>query len=236
MWEKFQNYEINKFELNLSNGRLTYYEGSTDPKNAKTYYVPDVNVFYNDVEESLDERLVQKKNDNTIVFEYDYTVTQGAWLVSMLSTAILLIAVVVFWIIMMRRMNQSMSGGDKAMGFGKANIKNVSDDKRKDHLCRDVAGADEEKEELSEVVEFLKDPKQIQRLGRAHPQGRAARRPSGHRQNAAGPAPWQARRACRFFSISGSDFVEMFVGVGASRVRDLFEQAKKNCPGHRVHR
>lgn len=226
--EKFQNYEINKFELNLSNGRLTYYEGSTDPKNAKTYYVPDVNVFYNDVEESLDERLVQKKNDNTIVFEYDYTVTQGAWLVSMLPTAILLIAVVVFWIIMMRRMNQSMSGGDKAMGFGKAKIKKVSDEKRKTTFS-DVAGADEEKEELSEIVEFLKNPKKFNELGARIPKGVLLVGPPGTGKTLLARAV-AGEAGVPFFSISGSDFVEMFVGVGASRVRDLFEQAKKNSP------
>ena len=179
--EKFQNHEITQFELNLSNGRLVYYEGSTDPRDAKTYDVPDVNIFYEDVKDSINERLLEKRDDNTVVFSYDYQVTQGAWLLSMLPTAILLIAIVVFWVIMMRRMNQTMGGGDKALGFGKAKIKKVSDEKRKTTFA-DVAGADEEKEELyRRSSDFLKDPKQIQRTGRPYAQGRAAGGPSGYR-------------------------------------------------------
>lgn len=226
--EKFQNGEITQFELNLSSGRLIYYEGSTNPRDAKTYDVPDVNIFYNDVEEYINERLIEKKNDNTIAFSYDYQVTQGAWLLSMLPTAILLIAVVVFWVIMMRRMNQSIGGGDKALGFGKAKIKKVSDEKRKTTFS-DVAGADEEKEELSEIVEFLKNPKKFNELGARIPKGVLLVGPPGTGKTLLARAV-AGEAGVPFFSISGSDFVEMFVGVGASRVRDLFDQAKKNSP------
>ena len=226
--EKFHNNEITKFELNLSNGRLVYYEGSTDSKDAKTYDIPDVSIFYEDVKDSINERLLEKKDDDTIVFSYDYQVTQGAWLLSMLPTAILLIAVVVFWVIMMRRMNQTMGGGDKAMGFGKAKIKKVSDEKRKTTFS-DVAGADEEKEELSEIVEFLKNPKKFNELGARIPKGVLLVGPPGTGKTLLARAV-AGEAGVPFFSISGSDFVEMFVGVGASRVRDLFEQAKKNSP------
>ncbi len=226
--EKFQNHEITQFELNLSNGRLIYYEGSTDPRDAKTYDVPNVDIFYEDVKDSINERLLEKRDDNTVVFSYDYQVTQGAWLLSMLPTAILLIAVVVFWVIMMRRMNQTMGGGDKALGFGKAKIKKVSDEKRKTTFS-DVAGADEEKEELSEIVEFLKNPKKFNELGARIPKGVLLVGPPGTGKTLLARAV-AGEAGVPFFSISGSDFVEMFVGVGASRVRDLFEQAKKNSP------
>ena len=115
------------------------------------------------------------------------------------------------------------------MSIGKSKAKLVAD-KDTGVGFDDVAGCDEAKYELQEVVDFLKNPQRYQVARRQDSQGHSARRPAGHRQNAACPGPWPARRMCRSFSISGSDFVEMFVGVGAARVRDLFEQAKKHAP------
>ena len=128
---------------------------------------------------------------------------------------------------MMRRLGSSM-GGDKQMNFGKAKIKQMSDEKRKTTFA-DVAGADEEKEELREIVEFLKNPNKYNSLGARIPRAccwwalPALVRPCW-------PGAVAGEAGVPFFSISGSDFVEMFVGVGASRVRDLFDKAKKNHP------
>ena len=128
---------------------------------------------------------------------------------------------------MMRRMNGGM-GTDKTLSFGKAKIKKSSDDKRKTTFA-DVAGADEEKEEMSEIVEFLKNPKKFNELGARIPKGVLLVGPPGTGKTLLARAV-AGEAGVPFFSISGSDFVEMFVGVGASRVRDLFEQAKKDAP------
>jgi len=119
-------------------------------------------------------------------------------------------------------------GGDKTMSFGKAKIKNAMDDKHKTSFA-DVAGADEEKEELKEIVDFLKDPKRFNELGARIPKGVLLIGPPGTGKTLLARAV-AGEAGVPFFSISGSDFVEMFVGVGASRVRDLFEQAKKAAP------
>ena len=126
-------------------------------------------------------------------------------------------------------MQQSQGGGSKVMQFGKSKARVIMDDKNK-VTFNDVAGADEVKEELEEIVEFLKAPKKFNDIGAKIPKGVLLYGPPG-----TGKPCWPKRFAgeagcTQFFSISGSDFVEMFVGVGASRVRDLFEQAKKNAP------
>ncbi len=127
-------------------------------------------------------------------------------------------------------MRQLQSGGGKAMSFGKAKARMLSDSQNKVTFA-DVAGIEEAKDEVEEIIAFLKDPKKFQRLGGRIPKGvLPGDRPAGHRQDASSRAPSRARPALPFFSISGSDFVEMFVGVGASRVRDLFEQGKKHAP------
>ena len=128
----------------------------------------------------------------------------------------------------MRKLSNGMGGDGKTMGFGKAKIKSISDEKRKTTFA-DVAGADEEKEELREIVEFLKDPKKYNELGARIPKGVLLVGPPGTGKTLLARAV-AGEAGVQFFSISGSDFVEMFVGVGASRVRDLFEQAKKNSP------
>jgi cell division protease FtsH len=129
------------------------------------------------------------------------------------------------WIFFMRQMQ---SGSGRAMGFGKSKAKLLTEAHGR-VTFQDVAGVDEAKQDLEEIVEFLRDPQKFQRLGGKHPARRAARRPSRHGQDAAARAV-AGEANVPFFTISGSDFVEMFVGVGASRVRDMFEQAKKNAP------
>ncbi|MCC5982043.1 MAG: ATP-dependent metallopeptidase FtsH/Yme1/Tma family protein, partial [Oceanicaulis sp.] len=135
---------------------------------------------------------------------------------------LLLIAV---WIFFMRQMQ---SGGRGAMGFGKSKAKLLTE-KTGRVTFEDVAGVDEAKDELAEIVEFLKDPSKFQRLGGKIPKGALLVGPPGTGKTLIARAV-AGEAGVPFFTISGSDFVEMFVGVGASRVRDMFEQAKKNAP------
>ncbi len=226
--EKIYSGKITDFSLNLSSGHMEYYEDN-DKENKLTYEIPDVSVFYEDVGEFIREnnQKAYSGEENRSAISYDYTINKGSWLVSMVPSIILFIGIGVLWYIMMKRMSAGM-GNDKAMGFGKAKIKKQSDDKRKTTFA-DVAGADEEKEEMSELVEYLKDPKKFNELGARIPKGVLLVGPPGTGKTLLARAV-AGEAGVPFFSISGSDFVEMFVGVGASRVRDLFDQAKKNSP------
>ena len=132
---------------------------------------------------------------------------------------------------MMKRMGGSGAGNQ--MNFGKAKVKQIGDEKRRTTFA-DVAGADEEKEELREIVEFLKRPGKYNELGARIPKGVLLVGPPGTGKTLLARAV-AGEAGVPFFSISGSDFVEMFVGVGASRVRDLFDKAKKNHPLHHLH-
>ena len=131
-------------------------------------------------------------------------------------------------------MRQMQSGGNKALSFGKSKAK-LSSSAQKKVTFKDVAGVDEAKEELQEIIEFLKEPQKFQKLGGRIPKGVLLMGPPGTGKTLLARAV-AGEANVPFFSISGSDFVEMFVGVGASRVRDLFEQGKKNAPVHRLHR
>ncbi|KYD27340.1 MULTISPECIES: ATP-dependent zinc metalloprotease FtsH [Geobacillus] len=135
---------------------------------------------------------------------------------------------VIMFILFFFLLNQAQGGGSRVMNFGKSRARLYTDDKRKVRF-RDVAGADEEKEELVEIVEFLKDPRKFAELGARIPKGVLLVGPPGTGKTLLARAV-AGEAGVPFFSISGSDFVEMFVGVGASRVRDLFETAKKNAP------
>lgn len=153
--------------------------------------------------------------------------TNNSILMEMIPTLIIMIILIVAWVLIMKKMGGGGLGG-KEMSFGKAKIKNTNDEKRKTTFD-DVAGADEEKEELAEVVEFLKAPEKYNKLGARIPKGVLLVGPPGTGKTLLARAV-AGEAGVPFFSISGSDFVEMFVGVGASRVRDLFDQAKKNSP------
>ncbi len=142
---------------------------------------------------------------------------------SLPSSHLLLVFILFFFLL-----NQAQGGGSRVMNFGKSRARLYTDDKRKVRF-RDVAGADEEKEELVEIVEFLKDPRKFAELGARIPKGVLLVGPPGTGKTLLARAV-AGEAGVPFFSISGSDFVEMFVGVGASRVRDLFETAKKNAP------
>ncbi len=220
-----ENNKISEFELNLYNGDLSY-KLRSDDKKIHHFTVANYSIFYEDVNEAVKEiNKNAKTEEEKIKFNY-VRGGEGAWLTNMLPSLLLLGGIVVFYIFMMKRMNSTM-GTDKTLGFGKAKIKK-SDQSRKTTFA-DVAGADEEKEEMAELVEFLKDPKKFTELGARIPKGVLLVGPPGTGKTLLARAV-AGEANVPFFSISGSDFVEMFVGVGASRVRDLFGEAKKNAP------
>ena len=177
-------------------------------------FLDDIKPYYNPASTDEIPHNLTRATDNSILME-------------MIPTIIIMIILIVAWVLIMKKMGGGGLGG-KEMSFGKAKIKNTNDEKRKTTFD-DVAGADEEKEELAEVVEFLKDPEKYNKLGARIPKGVLLVGPPGTGKTLLARAV-AGEAGVPFFSISGSDFVEMFVGVGASRVRDLFDQAKKNSP------
>lgn len=222
--EEIKNNEISEFQLNLYSGDLTYKKRA----DGKTYHytVANASIFYEDVGESLAKINEENKGTDNVV-KYDYkSGGQASWLMNMLPTVILVVLMAVFWIVIMRRMGGGL-GGDKTLSFGKAKVKKQNDGRKT--TFSDVAGADEEKEEMAEIVDFLKNPKKFNDLGARIPKGVLLVGPPGTGKTLLARAV-AGEAGVPFFSISGSDFVEMFVGVGASRVRDLFGEAKKNAP------
>ncbi len=183
----------------------------------------DVRRFLDDVDEYIKKAA---KTNNPITYDL-IRASDNSLLLDLIPTIIVVLIFIVAWVIFMRRMGGGGLGG-REMSFGKAKIKNTNDEKRKTTFD-DVAGADEEKEELQEVVEFLKNPDKFNKLGARIPKGVLLVGPPGTGKTLLARAV-AGEAGVPFFSISGSDFVEMFVGVGASRVRDLFDQAKKNSP------
>ncbi len=221
----FQQGEVTEYTLNISTGRLSYtLEGETE---ARTYTVPSVDLFVNDTHDSIME-YNEEHPDNPIKVDYQVTKSTG-WLSQLLPVIFSTVLIIVACIWIMRRMNTTMMNeNNRALGFGKARIKK-GDEVSEKKTFADVAGADEEKEELKEIVDFLKDPHKYDALGARIPKGVLLVGPPGTGKTLLARAT--AGEADRpFFSISGSDFVEMYVGVGASRVRDLFDNAKKNAP------
>ncbi len=167
--------------------------------------------------------LVKTLRDKNVLINVK-EVNRADW-VSVLFSAAPVLLLVAFWIFMMRQMQ---AGGNKALSFGKSRARLLTAQQKK-ATFKDVAGTDEAKEELQEIIEFLKDPQKFQKLGGRIPKGVLLVGPPGTGKTLLARAI-AGEANVPFFSISGSDFVEMFVGVGASRVRDLFEQGKKNAP------
>ncbi len=221
----FDEYLVTEYNLNLSSGALTY-KVKDDPQ-VKSYSVPNVSLFIEDVHEDIMEYNRQHK-DAMIKATYD-SGSSGQWIYNILPTLLLLLVMGGFTFVMFKRMSQTMNNeNNRTMSFGKARVKQAKDEKRKTTFA-DVAGADEEKEELTEIVEFLKDTSKFDALGARIPKGVLLVGPPGTGKTLLARAVAGEANA-PFFSISGSDFVEMYVGVGASRVRDLFDQAKKSAP------
>ena len=218
----FQDQEVTSYTLNLGTGEMVIHleDGKT-----VGYVLPSVDLFYMDVRNSISQ--YNEEHPDARMEQDIIRPVETSWFISLLPMLILFAGLIIFWVIMMRRLGSSM-GGDKQMNFGKAKIKQMSDEKRKTTFA-DVAGADEEKEELREIVEFLKNPNKYNSLGARIPKGVLLVGPPGTGKTLLARAV-AGEAGVPFFSISGSDFVEMFVGVGASRVRDLFDKAKKNHP------
>ena len=217
--------DISEYTLNLYSGELSYTERSSGKK--LTYTVASADIFYNDVNDFVMQNNAENKDNPDKLIKQDYIRgNEASWIFELLPTFIMFGLLIFFVIFFMRRMNSAM-GNDKAMGFGKAKYRKA-DDKRKTTFA-DVAGADEEKEEMSEIVEFLKSPKKFNELGARIPKGVLLVGPPGTGKTLLARAV-AGEAGVPFYSISGSDFVEMFVGVGASRVRDLFSEAKKSAP------
>ena len=213
--------EVSEYTLNASTGELIY-KTRADGKEYR-YNVAIPSVFLEDIRDSVNA-YNEAHPDAPIRPDYKNN-NRSAWIREILPVLILTAAMVVLFFFVMRRMSAGM-GADKTFNFGKAKPKR--DTKRKTTFA-DVAGADEEKEEMVELVDFLKDPKGFDELGARIPKGVLLVGPPGTGKTLLARAV-AGEAGVPFFSISGSDFVEMFVGVGASRVRDLFEEAKKNAP------
>lgn len=175
--------------------------------------------------DKLSNEILDQVVENKLVFD-GKAQPQTPWFVSMLPTVLVIGFMIIVWFVFM---NQSQGGGGKVMNFGKSKARVHKDDEKTRVTFKDVAGLSEEKEDLQEVVDFLKNPKRYINLGARIPKGILMVGPPGTGKTYLSRAV-AGEAGVPFFSISGSDFVEMFVGVGASRVRDLFEQAKKSAP------
>ena len=202
----------NRGEVPTGNVYITFKDSST-----QVLAVNDVN----DIEDYLRDRQFTS-----------YTVEnppEQSWIVTILPYLIIFAAMFIFFMIMTNQAAANSGGGGKMMNFGKSRAKLMTDDPAKRVTFANVAGLKEEKEELEEIVDFLRAPKKYTRLGARIPKGVLLVGPPGTGKTLLAKAI-AGEAGVPFFSISGSDFVEMFVGVGASRVRDLFEEAKKNAP------
>ncbi len=229
--ELFRTGKVAEFELNLSSGTLNYKThealAADEKAEAEKYVVPNVDIFLNDVHNYINE---YNLNNPESPVKYDYKKgSNSSWLISMLPMSLLSLGLVAAMFYMYRKTGQTITNeNNRTLSFGKARVKLGKDSKRKTTF-KDVAGADEEKAELEEIVEFLRSPDSFRELGARIPKGVLLVGPPGTGKTLLARAV-AGEADVPFFSISGSDFVEMYVGVGASRVRDLFGQAKKNSP------
>ncbi len=222
--EYFDSGKVTQYELNIGTGALNF---KLTDGTSKKYTVPNVNLFVEDVHEGVVK--YNRENPKTpIKYNYVSGTSYSFWL-QLIPIVIGVVILGVGGYFLMKRMNNTItSENNRAMSFGKARVKFGKDEKRKTTF-KEVAGADEEKEELQEIVEFLKDPRKFTELGARIPKGVLLVGPPGTGKTLLARAV-AGEADVPFFSISGSDFVEMYVGVGASRVRDLFDQAKKSSP------
>ncbi len=219
----FENGEVESFTLDTGNGNLEYtLKGKTE---TEVYKMPFQILFVENLQSYV--ALYNEENPDDPM-EYDFQQSSDNSMLFYIVPSLVMLVVMGFFFYYIMFM-QGDGGGKGAMNVGKAKVKNQADSKTK-ATFKDVAGADEEKEELEEIVQFLKNPKKFNGLGARIPHGVLLVGPPGTGKTL-------LARACAgeagvpFYSISGSDFVEMYVGVGASRVRDLFEKAKKTAPG-----
>ena len=223
----FKNGEVSEFSLDLSSGNLVY-KTFAKPKEEKAYSVPSVSYFLDDIRD--DVKAYNEKHPNKPIV-YDYKAgTSNTWILSMLPSLLMFVVLIALGIYAFKKMGGAMSNeANRTLGFGKIKTKTLVEDEKRKTTFKDVAGCDEEKAELEELVEFLKNPESFTELGARIPRGVLLVGPPGTGKTLLARAV-AGEAGAPFLSISGSDFVEMYVGVGASRVRDLFEQAKKKAP------
>lgn len=223
----FRTDKVSEYELDLSSGQLTY-TLTTDKKGTiNKYTVPSVSYFLDDISDYVKD-YNDAHPDKPITYNYKKGST-NTWWMSMLPTFIFTIIIVLMFVWLMRKMTGSISSEtNRTLGFGKIKSKTQSGEES-DKKFEDVAGCEEEKAELEELVDFLKNSEKYTELGARIPKGVLLVGPPGTGKTLLAKAV-AGEAGAPFLSISGSDFVEMYVGVGASRVRDLFEQAKKKAP------
>lgn len=218
---EFDNYNVSGYTLDLGSGELQYTLKSDNTKKYK-YSVPNVSLFLQDTQGY--RKAYNEKNPDSPLVEDFYPVSDNSFLLSFLPYLLMVALMIGFTFVIMRQ----AGGGGKMSQFSKANTRTQPANGPKITFA-DVAGAEEEKEEMSEIVDFMKNPRKYQELGAKIPRGVLLLGPPGTGKTLLAKAV-AGEANVPFFSISGSDFVEMFVGVGASRVRDLFDQAKKHTP------
>lgn len=218
---EFDNYNVSGYTLDLGSGELQYTLKSDNTKKYK-YSVPNVSLFLQDTQGY--RKAYNEKNPDSQLVEDFYPVSDNSFLLSFLPYLLMVALMIGFTFVIMRQ----ASGGGKMSQFSKANAR-IQPSNGPKITFADVAGAEEEKEEMSEIVDFMKNPRKYQELGAKIPRGVLLLGPPGTGKTLLAKAV-AGEANVPFFSISGSDFVEMFVGVGASRVRDLFDQAKKHTP------
>ena len=216
---EFDNYNVSGYTLDLGSGELQYTLKSDNTKKYK-YSVPNVSLFLQDTQGY--RKAYNEKNPDSQLVEDFYPVSDNSFLLSFLPYLLMVALMIGFTFVIMRQ----AGGGGKMSQFSKANARTQPSNGPKITFA-DVAGAEEEKEEMSEIVDFMKNPRKYQELGAKIPRGVLLLGPPGTGKTLLAKAV-AGEANVPFFSISGSDFVEMFVGVGASRVRDLFDQAKKH--------
>ena len=218
----FQQEKVEEFTITSDAVLIMKLRDAAEGSETLSYQLYDFQLFYDDFND-----LVQEQAAKGIIKAYDYPEPEKTnWIEMLLPYVLILGAGMVFWMFISNR--QVGGGGDRMSKFGSANVRTLSD-KDKTVTFRDVAGADEEKEELREIVGFLKDPQKYIALGARIPKGVLLVGPPGTGKTLLAKAV-AGEAGVEFLTISGSDFVELYVGVGASRVRDLFEQAKKRAP------
>ncbi len=229
---EFDNLNVSAFELDLGSGVLKYYlKGDAQVReNLKTYTVPNVNIFINDINSGYTSKgtaanyriRYNEANPEAKLVENYIPISDHTFLTTILPYLLLIGVMIIFTVIVLRQ----TTGGGKMNTFSRANVRQQTGKKV---TFNDVAGADEEKQELVEIVDYLKNPGKYREIGARVPKGVLLVGPPGTGKTLLAKAV-AGEAGAPFFSISGSDFVEMYVGVGASRVRDLFDQAKKQTP------
>lgn len=219
----FKDQQVTEYSMNLGTGEMKI---KLKENKEIEYTAPNVLWIREDIKPFIEE--YNNNNPDAQMRQNLIRASENSWWSTILLNLLTFVGLGLIWWVIMRKMMSGLGDGGRTMTFGKAKVKNMNDEKRKTTFS-DVAGADEEKEELAELVEFLKNPAKYNDLGARIPKGVLLIGPPGTGKTLLARAV-AGEAGVPFFSISGSDFVEMFVGVGASRVRDLFDQAKKNSP------